>query len=321
MFGGKILKNKKIIITGGAGFIGSNIARTLFEDNEIIILDNFLSGRLKNITDLVEDNFISFVSGSIMDKELLKKTFKNADYIFHLAAIPSISESIEDPFHTSEINVAGTINILYASLMNDIKKVIFASSAAIYGNMVDVPNKENMIPYPTSPYAIQKLSGEHYCRIFYEIYGLPTTSLRYYNVYGPNQNPYSDYAAVIPKFINNVIKNESPIIFGDGNQTRDFIFVQDIVEANLLAAENKASNGKSINIATGKAISIGGLAQEIISTAAKTIRPKYVKARKGDIRHSLGDVSLAKEILGFEAKCSLKKGLSETIWWLDNERR
>lgn len=312
------MKNAKIVITGGAGFIGSNIANALYERNEVIILDDVSSGRMQNIQTLKDNQYIEFIKGSVTDFELLRRIIKCVDYVFHLAAIPSVMKSISDPELTNSVNLNGTINVLEASKENNVKKVVYASSAAVYGNTDIVPIKENSKTQPESPYGAQKLGGEHYLRIYYEVYGLATTSLRYFNVYGPKQDPSSQYSPVIPKFISAISKDSPPTIYGNGDQTRDFIYVEDVVQANLLAAESAKSNGKTINIACGKETSINDLADSIIHLMGKEIKPIYAPERKGEIIRSFADISCAKQVLGFEPVFSMEKGLLATIEHFQN---
>ncbi len=307
------MKNKRIVITGGAGFIGSNLTTALCENNEVVILDDISTGKLENIDSLVRKELVTLVKGSITDIELLKRTFEGAEYVFHLAAIPSVAKSIENPVLTTEVNLTGTLNVLIASGEKEVKKVVNTSSASVYGNITTVPLTEEMPTYPESPYGAQKLGGEHYCRVFYEVYDIPTTSLRCFNIYGPNQDPGSEYSPVIPKFIFDITKNSPPTIFGDGNQSRDFIFVEDIVRANILAAENSASDGKIINIACGNETSINDLASKIIELLGKDMEPKHAEEREGEIRRSIADISLAKKLLNFKPKFSLEEGLKITI--------
>ena len=210
------MQKKNIVVTGGAGFIGSNIVKELEERNTVTVIDDLSTGDFKNIKDLVERKKIKFINGSITDLNLLQKTFKNIDYVFHQAAIPSVPRSIKDPIKSNLVNVNGTLNVLTAAKKNNVLKVIYASSSSVYGDTPTIPKKEDMKPYPLSPYAISKLTAEYYCRIFSEVYNLPTICLRYFNVYGPNQNPHNEYAAVIPKFINNISNEKPPIIYGSG---------------------------------------------------------------------------------------------------------
>jgi UDP-glucose 4-epimerase len=307
------MKNKKIAITGGTGFIGSNLVSELCEDNELVILDDVSTGRLENIKAILDNEKITLFKGSITEPELCKKAFEGCDYVFHLAAIPSVLTSVEDPYLTTQVNLTGTLNVLVAAKENQVKKVVFASSAAVYGDLDTMPLKEDMPCMPESPYGVQKLGGEHYCRVFYEVYGLPTTSLRTFNVFGPNQSEKSDYAPVIPKFINMIAKEEPPTIFGDGSQTRDFIYVKDVAAAYILAAENSASNGKCLNIACGNEISIYDLALKIADLMGKEISPVFSDPREGEILRSLADISKARELMKFDLKFSLEEGLKNTI--------
>ncbi|MGB6874139.1 MAG: SDR family oxidoreductase [Dehalococcoidia bacterium] len=305
----KAMKNRKVAITGGAGFIGANLAKELAANNSVIIIDNLSVGKKENVTDLLGEN-VKFVEGSIGDLSLLKRLFRNVDFVFHQAAISSVPKSIENPLATNETNVTGTLNVLLAARDSGVKKVIYASSAAVYGDTPTLPQKEELMPNPQSPYATTKLVGEHYCQAFQAVYGLPTVSLRYFNVYGPKQDPNSDYAAVIPRFIKRVSKGKSPIIFGDGEQTRDLVFVSDAVRANILAAESDATG--VFNIGQGRRVTINELAKLIIHTMNKDVGIVYQAARVGDIRHSLADISKAK-LIGYEPRYDLQSGLKETI--------
>ncbi|MCD6573706.1 MAG: SDR family oxidoreductase [Thermoplasmata archaeon] len=305
------MKNKKVVVTGGAGFIGSHLAEELVENNEVIVIDNLSTGKLENIKHLMDNEKIIFKKGDIRDLDFLKKEFEGADYIFHQAAIVSVPFSIKNPFLTNEVNVSGTLNVLMAAKENSVKKVVYASSCAVYGNNPNLPLKEEMLPMPLSPYAVSKLTGEYYCQVFTDMYGLPAISLRYFNVYGPRQDASSPYAAVVPKFIERVKNNKPPIIYGDGKQTRDFIYVKDIVRANIMAAESMATG--IFNIASGKAISIEELAYKIIEIARKNknIKPLYEKPSPGDVRYSMADITKARKELNFRPEYSLKEGLKE----------
>jgi UDP-glucose 4-epimerase len=307
------MKNKRLVVTGGAGFIGSNIVRELVKNNTVIVIDDLSTGSLENIKDLIKTKKINFIKGNVTDYKLLNKTFSNVDYVFHQAAIASVPKSIEDPVASNNVNVNGTLNVLVASRDNNVKKVVFASSCSIYGDSPILPKNEEMTTFPISPYSVNKLIGEYYCRIFTNIYRLKTASLRYFNVYGPGQNPKGDYAAVIPKFIGMILKNKSPEIYGDGEQTRDFVFVKDIVNANIIAAESKETG--IFNIASGEQVSIKELVKLIIEITRKNIRIVHKKGRMGDIIHSSADISKAKKILNFNPKFTLKEGLKETIEW------
>ncbi len=299
----------KAIITGGAGFIGSNLAEVLSRDNEVIIVDDLSTGNDANIRGLE----IELVKGSVTDLDLLRKTFKGANYVFHQAAIPSVPRSIKDPVSTNEANVTGTLKVLIAARDCGVKKVIFASSSSAYGDTPELPKREDMNPNPLSPYAVTKLIGEFYCNVFDEVYDLKTVALRYFNVYGPKQDPHSDYAAVIPKFIKRIQEGKPPIIYGDGTQTRDFTSVDDVVSANILAAESDAKG--VYNVATGKRITINELANVIMAIMGRDLDPIHEKPREGDVLHSLGDITKAKKDFGYAPGDKLEANLKETVKW------
>ncbi len=303
----------KVLITGGCGFIGSNIAHELSMEHEVIIIDNLSTGREANIEDLD----VEFVQGSVTDMDVLKKSFKDVDYVFHQAALPSVQRSIEDPIRANEVNVGGTLNVLVAARDAGVAKVIYASSSSVYGDTPVLPKREDMKPDPKSPYAVTKLAGEYYCGIFNEIYGLKTVCLRYFNVYGPKQDPSSDYAAVIPKFVNCILAGESPIIYGDGEQTRDFTFVRDVVQANVLAMETDAVG--VFNVATGQRISVNDLADMIMEITGNHVDCVHNEPRAGDVRDSLGDISRASGF-GYAPRYGMENGLSETIEWFGRRR-
>jgi UDP-glucose 4-epimerase len=303
------MENKRVVITGGAGFIGAHLAEELSASNTVIIIDNLSTGRRENVADLPGTK-ARLIEGSIVDLSLLRTLFTNVDFVFHQAAIASVLKSVQDPLATNETNVTGTLNVLLAARDNGVRKVIFASSAAVYGDTASVPQKEGMLPGPQSPYAVSKLVGEHYCQVFSAVYGLPTVSLRYFNVYGAKQDPNSDYAAVIPKFMKMISEGMPPIIFGDGEQTRDFVFVSDVVRANILAAESDAIG--VFNIGQGRSVTINELAKLVIDIVNKDVAVVYDEARAGDIRHSLADIRKA-ESFGYRPEHDLKRGLEETI--------
>ena len=303
------MKNRKVVITGGAGFIGANLAKELVTNNSVIIIDNLSVGKKENLTDLLGEN-VKFIEGSIGELSLLKRLFRNVDFVFHQAAISSVHKSIENPLATNEVNVTGTLNVLLASRDTGVKKVICASSAAVYGDTPTIPQKEEMMPNPKSPYAVTKLVGEYYCRVFQAVYGFPTVSLRYFNVYGPKQDPNSDYAAVIPRFIKRISVGKPPIILGDGEQTRDFVFISDIARANILAAESDVTG--VFNIGEGRSTTINQLAELISHIMNKDPGIIFEEARVGDIRHSLADISKA-GLFGYEPHYDLEQGLRETI--------
>lgn len=312
------MKEKNIVVTGGAGFIGSNLVKFLVDDNHVIVIDDLSTGYIHNIQNLISSKKITYINGSITNLELLQAAFKDVDYVFHQAAIPSVPRSIKDPLKSTTVNAVGTLNVLVAARDNHVKKVIYASSSSVYGDTPTLPKQEDMIPNPLSPYAVSKLTAEYYCGVFTRIYGLQTIALRYFNVYGPWQDPTSEYAAVVPKFITSVLQGKPPVIYGDGQQTRDFTFVNDVISANVLAAESTSTG--VFNIAGGKRISINELAGLIIKTCKKDVQLEYHDKRDGDILHSLADVTRAKKGFNFISKFSITDGIEETIKWYQQQK-
>jgi len=304
---------KRVVLTGGAGFIGSHLADELVKRGYFItVLDDLSSGQLQNLEALQSSSKeIEFIQGTITDLSLLQDLFRGSLYIFHQAAIPSVPRSIEDPASSHEVNLTGTLNVLIAACDCGIKKVVYASSSSAYGDTPTLPKHEDMVPHPQSPYAVTKLAGEYYCSVFQKAYGLSTACLRYFNVYGPRQNPDSQYAAVIPKFVRSALNGDSPVIFGDGEQTRDFTFVKDVAQMNILAAEKEEVRGV-FNVGTGESISINQLAGLVVEITGKDVQTEHLPARTGDIKHSLADISRAKKI-GHTPKYDLRQGLTETI--------
>ena len=297
------------MVTGGGGFIGSNLAEALSKNNSVTVLDNFFTGRRSNTEGLNAE----FIDGSITDLKLLQRIFTGMDYVFHLAALASVPRSVKEPKLVNDINVTGTLNVLMAAKDAYVKKVVYASSSSVYGDSPTLPKVESMPPNPLSPYAVSKLAGEQYCRVFYEVYGLPTASVRYFNVYGPKQNPKGEYAAVIPKFINRILIGKGPTIYGDGEQTRDFTFVKDAVRGTILAAEADMANGEVINIATGNRITINELAGKICRIMGSEIESVHSEPREGDIRHSLADIGKARALIDYEPHYLMDEGLDEAI--------
>jgi UDP-glucose 4-epimerase len=310
-------KGKKVLVTGGAGFIGSNLVEELIiRGAHVVIIDNISTGRKENIEHLLKNDNLDFIRGSITDLPLLQKASSQIDYVFHQAAIPSVPRSIENPLASNEANVTGTLNVLIAARDNGVKKVVYASSSSVYGDTPTLPKREDMVPNPQSPYALTKLAAEYYCSIFTRVYGLPTICLRYFNVYGPRQNPDSQYAAVIPKFIKSILQGKSPIIFGDGEQTRDFTFVKDVVSANLLAAGSAATG--VFNIGRGERITLNQLTNLLLQFLNnKEIKPIYEKERPGDIKNSLADITKAHSF-GYKPEYDIENGVSNTLRSLKN---
>jgi len=302
----------KVIVTGGAGFIGSHLAEELANRGySVIVLDDLSTGRMENITDLLAKENVEFVQGSINDASLLQRLFQDVHYVFHLAAIPSVPRSIENPLVSHQVNATGTLNVLLSARDSGVKKVVYASSSSVYGDTGTAAKRENTMPNPQSPYAVTKLTGEYYCQVFQKVYGLPSVCLRYFNIYGPRQDPNSPYAAVIPIFIRRIYQGNPPVIFGDGEQTRDFTFIKDATEANILAAESDASG--VFNIGRSERVTINQLARLAIKLVANnSVEPVYDEPRPGDIRHSLADISKART-LGYNPRYSLEEGLRETV--------
>lgn len=308
------MKNKNIVVTGGLGFIGSHIVDTLIEDNNVTIIDDKSSGSENNLKNPTHDNLEIIVGG--INELNLKEIFSDKDYIFHLAAMASVPLSIEEPLKAHKINATGTLNVLKAALDSDIKKLVNSSSSAVYGDNPNMPLSETELIQPQSPYAVSKATSEYYCQIFSDVYGLDTLSFRYFNVFGPKQNPNSQYAAVIPKFIDSLLSGERPIIYGDGEQSRDFIYVSNIVNANITACKSKY-NGV-LNLASGKSLTINELFEIIQNILDLPITPIYKPERSGDIKHSLADIDNLKNI-NFKPNLDFEKQLKETIIWFQNK--
>ncbi len=301
-----VLRGKRVAVTGGAGFIGSHLVDALSADNDVVVLDDFSSGRMEN---LLGPEGHRIVRGSVTRPSQLRLVLRGADIVFHLAARPSVPASVADPRGSARVNLDGTLNVLVAARDCGAGKVVFSSSCAVYGD-ARPPVNEKAAPDPKSPYAVQKLAAEHYCRNFQELYGLKTACLRYFNVFGPRQDPSSQYAAVVPVFFRDLSTKGRVTIFGDGGQTRDFIFVDDVVRANLLAAEKGGADGQVLNIATGRGTSVKSLASEIARLSGRPLVVKRAPPREGDIRHSYADISRARKVLGFRPKTTLAEGLS-----------
>jgi len=309
----------KYIVTGGAGFIGSHLVEELAQKrHDVVIIDNLFSGKSENIEPFLDGRNVTFVNGSITDPALLDKIFDGADGIFHQAAIASVPRSIANPAATNEANVTGTLNVLLAARDAGVRRVVFASSSAVYGDTPSLPKREDMTPNPRSPYAVSKLAGEQYLSILSEVYGISTISLRYFNVFGPRQDPDSQYAAVIPRFITSILHHRSPTIFGDGQQTRDFTYIKDVVQANIRAMESGAQG--VFNVAYCRRISIQELATTIMEITGISVPLSFEPPRAGDIRDSLADISRAQAAFGYKPEYTVKSGLEETVdWYLQQE--
>jgi nucleoside-diphosphate-sugar epimerase len=304
-----IIEGKRICITGGSGFIGSNIAQVLSKKNDVIVIDNLLTGHHSNL-DNIE---CKFIEGSVNEVEKLRHAFLGVDYVLHQAALPSVPRSVEDPMPSNMNNIEGTLNVLMMARKCKVKKVVFASSSSIYGDTPTLPKVETMVPDPQSPYAVTKMAAEQYCRVFWKNYKLPTAALRYFNVFGPRQDPNSQYAAVIPKFIHLARAGKKLEVYGDGEQTRDFTFVMDVVQANLKAAVDTEANGEVFNIARQERISLNDLAKMIFGQLGKKGEIDYLPERAGDIKHSLADITKARSLLGYQPEYTIEQGIGLTI--------
>ena len=307
----------KYLVTGGAGFIGSNIVAELVRRKEKVrVLDNFSTGRRENLIPFWDN--IELIEGDLTDLETIREAVEGMDFVLHQGALPSIPRSIEHPIGSNNANVSGTLNLLIASKDAKIKRLIYASSSSVYGNSSHLPKVETMNPSPLSPYAVSKLAGEYYCQVFYHIHRLETVILRYFNVFGINQDPTSAYSAVIPKLISSMLHKKSPIIFGDGLQSRDFTFVDNVVKANLLATEFDSAVGEIFNVAVGQAYSLLDLIAKINSILSYSIEPIFDSPRLGEIKHSLADITKAKEKFHYVPEIELEEGLRRTIRWMKN---
>ena len=302
----------RYLITGGAGFIGSNIAAALVRRGEkITILDNFSTGRYDNIGSIRDR--ITLIDGDITDYKIVCEAVRNVDFVLHHAAVASVEQSIEDSVGSTQVNLGGTVHLLEASRLAGVKRLILASSAAVYGDIPSLPKTEDSELQPLSPYAAAKIASEYYCRIYFKLYGLETVVLRYFNVFGPNQDPTSEYAAVITRFINALLSGETPVVFGDGLQSRDFVFVDNVVAANLIAVESKAAAGETFNVASGERQTVLDLLGILGEIAGIEIEPRFEKMKPGDIRHSVAGISKAVKLLGYEVSTGFREGLKYTM--------
>lgn len=302
------------LVTGAAGFIGSNLAEALLAaGDQVRGLDNFMTGKRENLRGL---DALEFLEGDIRDLETCRRACEGADYVLHEAALGSVPRSVENPLLSNEANVTGTLNMLVAARDAGVKRFVFAASSSAYGDTPTLPKVETMPPRPLSPYAITKLACEEYCRVFHSLYGLPTVSLRYFNVFGRRQDPFSTYAAVIPKFAASLLRGEAPQIYGDGGQTRDFTYIADVVQANLKAcAAPPEACGQVYNIAFGAQISLNDLFAEIARLLGSDLKPRHAAPRAGDVRDSLADTSKARQLLGYSPAYGVRQGLAEAMEW------
>ena len=302
----------KFLVTGGAGFIGSNIVEELLKrGHEVRVLDDLSTGRRENIAPFEKD--IELIIGDVRTYHTVLRCARGMDFILHQAALPSVPRSIKDPIATNEVGITGTLNVLQAAKETGVKRVVYASSSSVYGDTPELPKHEGMKPNPLSPYAVTKLTGEYYCKVFNEIYGLETIALRYFNVFGPRQDPNSEYSAVIPKFIKLMKEGKRPTIYGDGTQSRDFTYVANVVEANILAATAECKTPLVMNCACHGQITLNELVAELNKLLGTNIEPVYAEPRPGDIKHSFADMEKIIECIDFNVKTTFNSGLKSTI--------
>ena len=308
------------LVTGGAGFIGSHIASALAAGGaRVRVLDDLSTGHRENIDEIGGD--IDFIEGSVADESLLKKTLDGVELVFHEAAIPSVPRSVEAPRQSHIASVDGTFSLLLAARDAGVRRVVYAASSSAYGDQPTLPKSEEMRPDPLSPYAVAKLVGEYYCQVFTRCYELETVSLRYFNVFGPRQDPGSQYSGVVSRFISALLSGERPVIYGDGEQSRDFTYIDNVVAANLNAATSSAASGKVINVANGERVTLNQLLAELKElTGKQDVTAEYLEPRVGDVRHSLADITIAREVLGYKSKVDLREGLQRTIEWWKSSR-
>jgi UDP-N-acetylglucosamine/UDP-N-acetyl-alpha-D-glucosaminouronate 4-epimerase len=300
------------LVTGGGGFIGSHVVRRLLREGHAVrVLDNFATGHRANLGDLLGD--VELIEGDLQSYERVHNAVRGCDLAFHLGALPSVPRSIQDPLTSNATNVVGTLNVLLAARDEGVRRVVYASSSSTYGAGAELPKREDMHPLPIAPYAVSKLAGEGYCRAFHEVYGLETVALRYFNVFGPGQDPRSQYAAVIPNFITAALEGRPPTIHGDGEQSRDFTYVDNAVDANLLAASAPGAAGLAFNVACGERTSLNRIVARLAELCGHEVEPVHVDSRPGDVRHSLADISRAREVLGYEPAVDFDEGLRRTF--------
>ena len=304
----------KYLVTGGAGFIGSNIVEELLQrGHEVRILDNFSTGREENVSAF--SGRVDVVRGDVRDADAVDAAVEGMSYVLHQAALASVPRSIADPTANNQVNVQGTLNVLIAARRHGVKRVVYASSSSVYGDSQELPKVETMTPNPKSPYAVAKLAAEYYCRVFGELHGLPTVSLRYFNVFGPRQDPNSQYSAVIPLFVKALIEGRAPAIYGDGEQSRDFTYISNVVDANLLACEANLTGARVYNIACGGRYTLNELFAALRSRIGASVQPAYGPARPGDVKHSMAGIERIERELGYKVGVSFDEGIDRTVQW------
>jgi UDP-N-acetylglucosamine/UDP-N-acetyl-alpha-D-glucosaminouronate 4-epimerase len=302
----------KALVTGGGGFIGSHLAARLLRDGyEVRVLDNFATGRRENLLDVWDE--IELVEGDMQSYERVHNAVRGCHVVAHLAALPSVPRSVQDPLTSNATNVTGTLNVLLAARDAGIGRLVYASSSSVYGANPEMPKREDHSALPISPYAVAKLAGEGYCRAFHDVFGLETVALRFFNVFGPGQDPLSQYAAVIPRFITSLLEGRPPTIYGDGEQSRDFTYVDNVLDGVVRALGTPGNGGQVFNVATGHGVTLNGLVRLLAEIIGSDVEPVYEEARPGEVRHSQADVSRAREALGFEPAITIEEGLSRTV--------
>ena len=308
----------KFLVTGGAGFIGSNICKKLVSEGCFVrVVDNLLTGKKSNFSGIIDK--IEFIEADMGDENIARSAVKDIDVVLHEGALPSVPRSVDDPAASHRHCVDATFTLLLAARDAGVKRFVYAASSSAYGDTPSLPKVETMPPSPLSPYAVAKLVGEYYCSVFARVFGLETISLRYFNVFGPNQDPKSQYAAAIPAFVTTILKDLPPTIYGDGQQSRDFTYVDNVVEANLLAARVNKTNGEVINVACGQAVTVNEIIDMINKSLGKNVKPIYTDPRPGDVKHSLADITAAQNLIGYKPVISFEQGLQKAIdWYRDN---
>lgn len=306
------------LVTGGGGFIGSNLVQELLIlGHKVRVLDNFSTGKRENLQPFIND--IELIEGDIRSYHVTDRAVRGTEIILHQAALPSVPRSINDPITSNEVNVVGTLNILEAARTNGVRRIVYASSSSVYGDNPVLPKVETMTPKPLSPYAVSKLAGENYCRVFAELYGIETVALRYFNVFGPRQDPNSQYSAVIPRFISAMLNGKSPTVYGDGSQSRDFTHVSNVVQANILASREPDAVGRALNCATHGQVTLNDLVARLNIILGTDVPPRYSDVRSGDIKHSYADITALRSATGYEPITDFDTGLRQTVQYYQDQ--